>query len=153
MQRKTKESANKPTHTRKPARVARGATRGATPDFYQTVADILRAARVNAYRAVNFAMVEAYWNVGRMIVEEEQRGRKRADYGASLLKNLSHRLSQEFGKGFTETNLKFFRQFYLAQLNVFVFQPQSFQPLPDYHYAAVADHVFYIKLCHIGVLR
>jgi hypothetical protein len=53
-------------------------------DFYQTVADILRAARTNAYRAVNFAMVEAYWHVGRTIVEEEQLGEARADYGAAL---------------------------------------------------------------------
>ncbi len=83
-------------------------------DFYQSVAEILRAARANAYRAVNFAMVEAYWNVGRTIVEEEQRGQERAEYGAALLKNLSVRLTREFGKGFTETNLKYFRQFYLA---------------------------------------
>ena len=86
----------------------------AQKDFYQSVADILHAARANAYRAVNFAMVEAYWNIGRMIVEEEQRGQERAEYGAALLKNLSIRLTQEFGKGFTETNLKYFRQFYLV---------------------------------------
>ena len=83
-------------------------------EFYQSVAEILRAARANAYRTVNFAMVEAYWNVGRMIVEEEQRGQERAEYGAALIKNLSIRLTREFGKGFTETNLKYFRQFYLA---------------------------------------
>lgn len=83
-------------------------------DFYHTVAEILRAARANAYRAVNFAMVEAYWNVGRMIVEEEQQGKERAEYGAMLIKNLSIRLSGEFGKGFTESNLWNFRQFYLA---------------------------------------
>lgn len=83
-------------------------------DFYQSIAEVLRAARANAYRAVNFAMVEAYWNVGRMIVEEEQQGKERAEYGAALLRNLSIRLTQEFGKGFTETNLKYFRQFYLA---------------------------------------
>lgn len=83
-------------------------------DFYQSIAKVLRAARANAYRAVNFSMVEAYWNVGRMIVEEEQQGKERAEYGAALLRNLSIRLTREFGKGFTETNLKYFRQFYLA---------------------------------------
>ncbi len=46
--------------------------------FYESVAEILRAARKNAYRAVNFTMVEAYWNVGRRIVEEEQQGKERA---------------------------------------------------------------------------
>src|SRR3990170_2279622 len=71
-------------------------------NFYQSVAEILRAARANAYRAVNFAMVEAYWNVGRKIVEEEQRGQERAEYGAALLKNLSTRLIAEFGTGFSE---------------------------------------------------
>ena len=82
------------------------------PDFYQSVAEILRAARANAYRAVNFAMVEAYWNVGRMIVEEEQRGQQRAEYGAALLKNLSIRLTAEFGAGFDERELRRMRQFY-----------------------------------------
>ncbi|MFZ3208382.1 MAG: PDDEXK nuclease domain-containing protein [Geobacteraceae bacterium] len=81
-------------------------------DFYQSVAEILRAARANAYRAVNFAMVEAYWNVGRVIVEEEQRGQERAEYGAALLKNLSIRLTAEFGAGFSEQSLRNMRQFY-----------------------------------------
>src|SRR5688572_30144023 len=85
---------------------------GPQQDFYQTVADILRSARTNAYRAVNFAMVEAYWNIGRTIVEEEQRGQQRADYGASLLKNLAIRLSGEFGRGFSEPSLWNMRQFY-----------------------------------------
>jgi predicted nuclease of restriction endonuclease-like (RecB) superfamily len=80
-------------------------------DFYQTVAGILRAARLNAYRAVNFAMVEAYWNVGRAIVEEEQRGQVRADYGAELIQRLSIRLTSEFGKGFSVQSLWNMRQF------------------------------------------
>ncbi len=82
-------------------------------EFYQAVRDVLNAARSNAYRAVNFAMVEAYWKVGRMIVEEEQQGKERAEYGALLIRNLSEILTAEFGKGFTETNLRYFRQFYL----------------------------------------
>ena len=54
-------------------------------EFYESVADVLRTARRTAYRAVNFTMVEAYWNVGRMIVEEEQQGKERADYGEALI--------------------------------------------------------------------
>lgn len=81
-------------------------------DFYQTVAEILRGARANAYRAVNFAMVEAYWQVGRAIVEEEQRGQARAEYGAALIKNLSVRLTTEFGTGFSGKSLWNMRQFY-----------------------------------------
>jgi len=81
-------------------------------DFYQSVAEILRAARANAYRAVNFAMVEAYWNVGRKIVEEEQRGEERAGYGAHLSQRLSESLGSEFGRGFSVQSLWNMRQFY-----------------------------------------
>lgn len=81
-------------------------------DFYQSVAEILRAARANAYRAVNFAMVEAYWNVGRKIVEEEQRGEERAGYGAHLIQRLSESLGSEFGRGFSVQSLWNMRQFY-----------------------------------------
>ena len=83
-------------------------------EFYDSIAEVLRAARSNAYRAVNFVMVEAYWDIGRMIVEEEQHGKERAEYGAALIKNLSIRLTEEFGKGFTERNLWQIRQFYLV---------------------------------------
>jgi predicted nuclease of restriction endonuclease-like (RecB) superfamily len=83
------------------------------PEFYESIAEILKAARTKAYRAVNFTMVEAYWNVGRMIVEEEQKGKERAGYGQALLKNLAERLTIDFGKGFIERNLRYFRQFYL----------------------------------------
>jgi predicted nuclease of restriction endonuclease-like (RecB) superfamily len=83
-------------------------------EFYESIAGVLRTARSNAYRAVNFMMVEAYWNIGRMIVEEEQQGRERANYGAALIKNLSLRLTEEFGRGFTERNLWHIRQFYLV---------------------------------------
>jgi len=88
-------------------------------EFYDSIAEVLRTARSSAYRAVNFIMVEAYWNIGRMIVEEEQQGNERAEYGTALIKNLSPRLTEEFGKGFTKRNLWQMRQFYL------VFQPES----------------------------
>lgn len=75
---------------------------------------ILHTARTKSYAAVNFAMVEAYWQVGRRIVEEEQKGKGRADYGTQLIKSLSKSLTNEFGKGFSAANLKSFRQFYLT---------------------------------------
>ena len=83
-------------------------------EFYQAVVDVLQKARANSYRAVNFIMVEAYWNVGRMIVEEEQQGKKRAEYGTGLLRNLADRLIVDFGEPFSERNLRHFRQFYLC---------------------------------------
>lgn len=64
--------------------------------------------------AVNSSMVDAYWQIGRHIVEYEQGGRARAEYGKTLLKRLAERLSQEFGKGFDKRNLEYMRQFYLA---------------------------------------
>lgn len=82
--------------------------------FYNDIRTILQQARNKAYSAVNYAMVEAYWSIGKRIVEEEQKGKGRADYGANLIKNLSIALNAEFGKGFSIANLKNFRQFYLT---------------------------------------
>lgn len=84
------------------------------PNFYEEVRGILAQARQKAYAAVNVAMVEAYWQIGRRIVEEEQNGKERADYGDFLIKELSKQLTSEFGKGFAVTTLKNFRQFYLT---------------------------------------
>lgn len=81
-------------------------------DVYQAIKRILEQARSQAYHAINFTMVQAYWHIGRLIVEEEQRGRAKADYGTALLKTLAQKLSQDFGKGLNETNLNYMRQFY-----------------------------------------
>lgn len=83
-------------------------------DFYQSVKAVLEQARQSAYRAVNFAMVMAYWEIGRLIVDEEQHGKERADYGSVLIEELSKRLTKDFGKGFTARNLRNMRAFYLA---------------------------------------
>ena len=82
--------------------------------FFDEVRAILAQARQKAYAAVNFAMVEAYWEIGRRIVEEEQQGKDRAEYGAALIKELSKQLTGETGKGFAVANLWNFRQFYLT---------------------------------------
>jgi len=81
---------------------------------FETIRKILNDARSNAYRAVNFTMVQAYWNTGRVIVEEEQRGKDRAGYGEHLIAELSRKLSQEFGKGFNERNLWYMKNFFLT---------------------------------------
>jgi len=78
------------------------------------VRDILRTARQHSWQAVNTFMVQAYWNIGRRIVQEEQQGKERAEYGKTILKNLSRSLGEEFGKGVSIANLKNFRQFYLT---------------------------------------
>ncbi len=83
-------------------------------DFFTDVRAILADARRAAYTAVNSAMVAAYWQIGRRIVEEEQGGQAKANYGEGLLKELSRALTAEFGKGFSLANLKNFRKFYLT---------------------------------------
>jgi len=82
--------------------------------FLEDVRGILREARRKAYATTNFIMVEAYWNIGRRIVEEEQGGKKRADYGSQLIRNLASGLGDEFGAGVSVANLKNFKQFYLT---------------------------------------
>ena len=78
------------------------------------VKDIIRQARRQVYTAVNSAMVKAYWLIGRRIVEEEQGGEKRAEYGKHLITTLSKELTEEFGKGFDARELRKIRQFYLT---------------------------------------
>ena len=81
--------------------------------FYNEIKEFLISARNKAYQTANFAMVEAYWNIGKKIIDE-QGGNEKAEYGSGLLKELSKQMMQDFGKGFTVTNLKYMRQFYLA---------------------------------------
>ncbi len=82
--------------------------------FLESVAKVLTQARENAKTAVNLSMVYAYFEIGRMIVEEEQHGANRAAYGTQLLKELSLYLTQQFGKGYSAENLKLMRRFYMV---------------------------------------
>jgi predicted nuclease of restriction endonuclease-like (RecB) superfamily len=82
--------------------------------LYHGIRDVLLTARKQARQAINDTMVQAYWHVGRLIVEDEQGGQARAEYGKRVLEDLSRRLTSEFGKGFTAANLRNFRQFYLS---------------------------------------
>lgn len=83
-------------------------------DTIARIRDTLRRARQSALLAVNAAMVQAYWQIGRELVEEEQRGAARAGYGQHLLELLSAQLSSEFGRGFDVSNLRNMRVFYSA---------------------------------------
>ena len=82
-------------------------------NYISEIKKILKNARQKAYTAVNSAMVEAYWEIGRRIVEEEQNGKERAEYGKEILQNLSKELTEEFGKGYSYRTLREIRQFYL----------------------------------------
>ena len=81
---------------------------------YQSIREILGKARSAVYRSINFTMVLAYWNIGKVIVDDEQHGKERAEYGKALIKELSLRLTKEYGKGFDESNLRNIRKFYLT---------------------------------------
>jgi len=77
------------------------------------IANILVEARVKAVREINKAQVLAYWEIGREIVEFEQKGRVRAEYGEELIVSLTKDMTERFGKGFSERNLRNMRAFYL----------------------------------------
>lgn len=85
-----------------------------TESFFNKVAELLKQARKSVVISVNRTMVLTYFEIGRMIVEEEQSGKQRAEYGEKLIQELSERLLSEFGKGFSITNLKQMRSFYLT---------------------------------------
>ena len=83
-------------------------------DLYGGIREVLLASRQRARQAVNTAMVQAYWEIGRLIVEGEQGGKERAAYGQRVLPELAQRLTAEFGKGFSAQSLWSYRQFYLS---------------------------------------
>ena len=83
-------------------------------DLYSKIKDVIEQSRSTAYKAVNFSMVIAYWNIGKIIVEDEQSGKHTANYGDHIIQDLSQKLTKEFGKGFTERNIRNMRQFYLT---------------------------------------
>ncbi|MDR3094719.1 MAG: DUF1016 N-terminal domain-containing protein, partial [Bacteroidales bacterium] len=85
-----------------------------TDDLFSKVIDLLQKARTAVVKTVNYTMVYTYYEIGRMIVEDEQNGESRAEYGKQILQELSKRLTQEFGKGFSLTNLEQMRFFYKA---------------------------------------
>ena len=81
--------------------------------LYERIRQILESARTNMARTVNTTQVVANWLIGREIVEEEQKGQRRADYGEQILEDLSAKMTRDFGTGYSEQNLRFIRQFYL----------------------------------------
>ncbi|GHT53255.1 hypothetical protein AGMMS49982_15810 [Bacteroidia bacterium] len=95
--------------------------------FVEQLKQIIWAARSRAYSAINFAQVEANWLIGQRIVEEEQNGEARAEYGKYVIRLASQELTAEFGNGFSMTNIKNFKQFYLLFSNYSIAQTVSAQ--------------------------
>lgn len=84
-----------------------------TTNLYTQIAELLQRSRQSLIRTVNHTMVYTYYEIGKIIIEDEQQGKERAEYGKKILQELSTQLSSEFGKGFSVDNLQNMRQFYL----------------------------------------
>ena len=82
------------------------------PDLYTALRDLVAHAQAQAVRQVNATLVELYWRIGQRLVEAEQGGAARAEYGQGVLRDVAARLTAEFGKGYEERNLRHMRQFY-----------------------------------------
>ncbi len=82
--------------------------------LFSKIAEIVNSARTGIVRSINIAMVHAYYNIGRYIVEDEQGGEQRAEYGKAILKDLSAKLTERFGRGFSVQNLEYMRSFFLV---------------------------------------
>lgn len=83
-----------------------------TKEMIEQIKQVMGQARTNVAKAVNNELITTYWNIGRIIVEHEQENNERATYGKQTLKELSKVLTEEFGKGFSVSNLQFMRRFY-----------------------------------------
>lgn len=83
-------------------------------NFIREIKELVNSAKQRVVKSINIAMVYTYYEIGRRIVEQEQNGKYRANYGNELIIQLSKELTTEFGKGFSEVNLKYFRRFYLV---------------------------------------
>lgn len=86
----------------------------AEDSLFLSLKEIIAQSREKFFRIANFTLLLSYWQIGQLIVEDEQSGKERADYGKFTLKNLSKKLTLDFGKGFDYTNLSNMRKFYQA---------------------------------------
>lgn len=88
-----------------------------TNSIINRVSNVIDTARSKIYHTINHTMLETYWNIGKEIIEEEQQGQERAEYGKEIIDNLSQELTDRYGKGFSSRNLRNMRPFYLLFSN------------------------------------
>lgn len=123
-------------------------------NLLQNIGNVLGKGRQQMATAVNTAMVQTYWNIGRHIVEYEQQGKERADYGSNLINKLSHDLSNLYGKGFSKSNILYIRKLYTT----FRKSETLSHLLTWSHYFAILhkddplEISFYVKQCEIDYL-
>lgn len=115
-------------------------------EFLNKVSLLIEEAKKNVKTTVNIAMAYTYFEIGRMIIEEEQNGDNRAEYGKYIIRNLSSFLTEHYGKGYSISNLKNFRQFYLIYSNDSIGQTM-FSQFKNYP-ATVTERKFYLSWSH-----
>ncbi len=122
---------------RKKAKARISQAKAVSGDVYARIQQILESARANVARTVNTTQVVANWLIGREIVEEEQRGKQRAQYGKQLVEGLSKKLSREYGTGYSVQNLFYTKQFYLTYPKILHAVRGEFKPgnRPKIHHA------------------
>jgi predicted nuclease of restriction endonuclease-like (RecB) superfamily len=119
--------------------------------FFASVAKTLAQGRNSVYNAINSAMVKTYWKIGKQIIEQEQKGNDRADYGDYLIVKLSQYLGEQFGKGFSEANLWNFRKFYTVFPDLDEFSTHCVENLSWSHIRLIMrldseqERLYYIK--------
>jgi len=113
--------------------------------LFNSISEIINTAKQNIIRSVNINMVIAYWLTGREIVLSVQDGSERAEYGKEILRNISKRLNEKFGSGFSTTSLKYFRTFYAVykdrvkgrplgdEFDLQIGRPSGDELIPDFH--------------------
>ena len=129
--------------------------RGTSVGYSSLLADLsglLESARRASVRSVNAVMTVTYWEIGRRIVEYEQGGRKRAEYGAELIDRLSADLTQRFGRGFSRQNLQYMRQFYLAFPRNAIRQTVSSKSRPNIRQTASGKSETVSRISRVGSL-
>ena len=101
-------------------------------DVVIDIKQIIVSGQQYAYQAANKAMVLTYWQIGKRIVEQEQKGEERAEYGKALLDTLSAELTGEYGKSYSKRNLQYFRKFYFASVDKGIHNKTTKYGLPTY---------------------
>ena len=86
-------------------------------EFLDDLKYIISESKIKVVSSINYIMLQTYWTIGKRIVEEEQKGDFKAEYGSSLLKEIAIELTSEFGRGYSRINLQYMRKFYLEYKN------------------------------------
>ena len=119
--------------------------------LYDRVSEAIRSAKNAVVTTVNIAMVDLNWRIGGYIVEEEQKGENRAQYGQKIIEGLANRLQKEFGKGFSISSLEYARKFYLAYQGETVLM-QGIQQIPQAVPRELVKPIFTLSWTHYKML-